>query len=156
MKSNNLKILGLISSYIKKGGTSDEAIDKLLAKEGFSPDEIDKICSWLKGLTVNGDFCMAVKDDNGEFYVNKAINAGEPLKINDDAYGFLTRLKDTGLIDAKLHDEIIETAMLSADVEIGMDDIKGITAMLIFDHASNLLRADIISALSDRWRTVYH
>lgn len=156
MARNNLKILGLISSYINKGRSADEAINKLLAKEGFSPDEIDEVCSWLKGLTINGDFCMAVKDDKGDFYVNRVQNTGEPLKINGDAYSFLVRLREMGLIDSKLHDEIIETAMLSADAEIGMDDIKGIAAMLIFDHASGQWRADIINALNDRWEKVYH
>lgn len=156
MARNNLKILGLISSFIKNGRSSDEAIDKWLVKEGFSHDEIDEVYSWLKGLTINGDFCMAVKDDKGDFYVNRVFNAGESLKINDEAYGFLVRLKEMGVIDSQLHDEIIETAMLSTDAEIGMDDIKGIAAMLIFDHASGQWRADIINALSDRWGKVYH
>lgn len=156
MTRDSLKILRLIASYINKGESTGDVINKLLMKEGFSPDEIDKAYSWLKGLTMNGDLRVAIKDDNGDYYTNGGLNANEPLKINEDAYGFLIRLKEMGLVDAQLQEEIIEMAMLAAEDEIGIDDIKGITAMLIFDHSPNRWQSDIIDVLNGRGEKIYH
>lgn len=147
----------MIASQLIKGAPTDESYGmKWLLNEGFSPEEVEEACSWLKNLTLNGDLCMAIKDCNGNFYTNRVLNTTESLKINEDAYGFLIRLKEMGLIDNDLQEEIIEMAMLAAEDEIGMDDIKGITAMLIFDHSPSQWKSDIMDILSDRWEKIYH
>ena len=158
MASNSLKILRIIAGQITTSGATADGTSniKWLLNEGFSADEIDEACSWLKNLTINGDLCMAIKDSNGDFYTNRVLNTSESLKINGDAYGFLIRLKEMGLIDAELQEEIIEMAMLAADDEIGMDDIKGITAMLVFDHTPSQWKSDIMDILNDRWEKIYH
>lgn len=99
---------------------------------------------------------MAIKDCNGDFYRNRVLNTKESLKINEEAYGFLIRLKEMGLIDADLQEEIIEMAMLAAEDDIGMDDIKGITAMLIFDQSPGQWKSDITDIINDRWDKIYH
>lgn len=158
MARNKLKILRMIASQVITSGASTDETSKMkwLLSEGFSPSEIDEACAWLKNLTLNGDLCMAIRDCNGDFYTNRVLNSTESLKINEDAYGFLIRLKEMGLIDSQLQEEIIEMAMLSAEDEIGMDDIKGITAMLIFDHSPSQWKSDITDILNDRWEKIYH
>jgi Smg protein len=158
LSRNNLKILRMIASYpVTRGGASDGVGDiKWLLCEGFSPEEIEEACSWLKGLTLNGDLCMAIRDSSGNFYTNRVLSNAEALKISEDAYGFLIRLREMGLIDSRLQEEIIEMAMLAAEDEIGMDDIKGITAMLIFDYSPGQWKSDMMDALNDRWEEIYH
>jgi len=155
---NKLKILRILASQIAdtKAPSGGNSGIKWLMNEGFSPEEIEEACAWLKGLTLNGDLCMAIKGKNGEFYTNRVLNASESLKINEEAYGFLIRLKEMGLIDADLQEEIIETAMMAADDEIGMDDIKGITAMLIFDQSPSQWKSDITDIINGRWEKIYH
>lgn len=158
MGINRLKILKILASHVINSGDSVDMTSgiKWLQREGFSADEIEEACAWLKNLTLNGDLCMALKDCNGDFYKNRVLNTTESLKINEDAYGFLIRLKEMGLIDRTLQEEIIEIAMLAADDEIGMDDIKGITAMVIFDHSPSQWKSDIMNIINDRWERVYH
>ena len=158
MAGKRLKILRMLTTHIvgRRASTDGSSGIKWLLNEGFSADEIEEACAWLKGLTLNGDLCMAIKDCNGDFYRNRVLNTTESLKINEEAYGFLIRLKEMGLIDADLQEEIIETAMLAADDDIGMDDIKGITAMLIFDHSPGQWKSDITDIINDRWEKIYH
>lgn len=158
MSGSRLKILRMLSTHIvgRRGSSDENSCIKWLLDEGFSADEIEAACTWLKGLTLNGDLCMAIKDSNGDFYRNRVLNSTESLKINEEAYGFLIRLKEMGLIDSALQEEIIEMAMLAIDDEIGMDDIKGITAMLIFDHSPGQWKSDITDIINDRWDKIYH
>ena len=158
MAGSRLKILRMLATRISGRRASADGSSglKWLLNEGFSADEIEEACAWLKGLTLNGDLCMAIKDCNGDFYRNRVLNTKESLKINEEAYGFLIRLKEMGLIDADLQEEIIEMAMLAAEDDIGMDDIKGITAMLIFDHSPGQWKSDITDIINDRWEKIYH
>lgn len=158
MAGNRLKILRMLATHIvdRRASADGSSGIKWLMSEGFSPDEIEEACSWLKDLTLNGDLCMAIKGANGEFYTNRVLNSTESLKINEEAYGFLIRLKEMGLINADLQEEIIEMAMMAAENEIGMDDIKGITAMLIFDHSPSQWKSDMTDIINDRWEKIYH
>ncbi|MEK6725489.1 MAG: DUF494 family protein [Deltaproteobacteria bacterium] len=158
MAGSRLKILRMLATNIlgRRGSVDGSSGLKWLLNEGFSAYEIEEACAWLKGLTLNGDLYMAIKDCNGDFYRNRVLNTKESLKINEEAYGFLIRLKEMGLIDADLQEEIIEMAMLAAENDIGMDDIKGITAMLIFDHSPGQWKSDITDIINDRWEKIYH
>lgn len=156
MARNSLKILRMIAGHIADSGPDRPFGLKWLQKEGFSQEEVEEACTWFKNLTVNGDLCMAIKDADGNFYTNRVLNTTEALKISEEAYGFLIRLKELGLIDSQLQEEIIETAMLAVEDEIGMDDIKGIAAMLIFDHSPSQWKSDIMDVLNDRWEKIYH
>lgn len=158
MAGSRLKILRLLAAHLlgRRASADDSSGIKGLLNKGFSAEEIEEACAWLKGLTLNGDLCMAIKDCNGDFYRNRVLNTKESLKINEEAYGFLIRLKEMGLIDADLQEEIIEMAMLAAEDDIGMDDIKGITAMLIFDQSPGQWKSDITDIINDRWDKIYH
>lgn len=158
MGRNSLRILRVIANQLISDGTSaNGTFDKRwLLKEGFSPEEIDEASSWLRNLALSSDLCMAIKDSSGNYCTNRVLNAEESLKISEDAYGFLIRLKEMGFIDSELQEEIIEMAMLAVEDEIGMDDIKGITAMLIFDHSPSQWKSDITDMLNDRWEKIYH
>lgn len=56
------------------------------------------------------------------------------LSISEGAHKFLIQLKDAGLINEKMEEEVFNRLMISKTDKITMDDLKRMSAIVIFEH----------------------
>lgn len=58
----------------------------------------------------------------------------EQLSFSPEAFGYLIRLENSGLIDPSQREEILERALVTFDDEIGEEEIKTVSRLVLQDH----------------------
>jgi uncharacterized protein Smg (DUF494 family) len=142
LKDKTLKILNLIAKYIAKAENKEiyeeDIINELLDMD-FDINDIDVALFWLEsmGLNINQ---LQVEDHNlTEFKSIRLITNEEKNFLTNDAIEYLYLLKDKGLIDGDMFEDILEKVVVSnINRKLGIDEIKLLTALTAFGNNKNL------------------
>jgi len=137
MKEGVIDVLMYIfSSYMDKDDTLPEdrdSIDADLKQAGFQIHEIDKAFDWLDGLAMTDD----IPSINQSELTIRAFAEEEVLRLNTTAQGFLLFLEQSGVLTPELRELVINRIMaLDGSDEIGLDEIKWVVMMVLFNNAS--------------------
>jgi Smg protein len=110
-----------------------ELLEELVA-EGYQPDEVEISLAWLGRFLAEpvSTVSTAVEEINSKGLRSQSLE--EQLSLSTEAFGYLLRLENAGLIDPSLREEILERALVSFENEVGEDEMKVISRMVLTDH----------------------
>jgi uncharacterized protein Smg (DUF494 family) len=103
-----------------------EIIEDLMG-HGYNMEEINSAFDWLGSLVTQGIASQRLKTTNSK----RILHHLERLKLNSQAYGFLIRMYELGLITPAQQEEIIEQVH-SFNEEVGPEEIKRIAGQVAF------------------------
>jgi Smg protein len=157
MRERFLDIVTLIARYMfEEGrGTEDEqAITDALVAEGYERRDVQEAFEWLEQVAAAraGRPDDRAPDDGAA----RVLTPAEQLKINPQAFGFLIRLRQLGLADTLALERILERAMGVDTDEIGLDEVRAIAALVIFDKGPQEVHGHLLNAAEERRERVYH
>ncbi len=108
---------------------TDSLIENLIER-GYSEEEIEELFSWL--FEMAGPNPERVHDDITT--VNRCwrvLHGWEKMVILPEAFGYLLRLEQFGLLNSDQMETIIEKAILTGERGIDLEGIKSIAASVI-------------------------
>ncbi len=159
MRERFLDIVTLLAQYMLEEGRSpddEQAIAEELIAEGYDPEDVREAFAWVERLVGTRAGGAALADLAGPDQSTRVLTPTEALKILPAAHGFLLRLRQLGLIDASVQERILERAMAVDADEIGLDEIKAIAALVLFNGAPDEWRGQLLDVLDDRRDRLYH
>ncbi len=159
MRERFLDIVTLLAQYMLEEGRSpddEQAITEALVAEGYDPQDVREAFAWVERLASARAAGATLADLAAPDHSTRVLTPAEALKILPSAHGFLLRLRQLGLIDAAMQDRILERAMAVDAEEIGIDEIKAITALVLFNGAPHDWKGPLLDILDDRWDRLYH
>jgi Smg protein len=157
MRERFLDIVTVIARYIfeeGRGADEEQAITEELVAEGYDPREVAEAFEWLEQVAATrvGRPEGGALDDSAA----RVLTPTERLKIHSQAFGFLIRLRQLGLIDGRVLERILERAMDVEAEEIGLDEIRAIAALVIFDRSPQEVPGHLADVAEERRERVYH
>lgn len=155
MTERVLTIVSLIAQYIleKQDLVSNEhEIVEQLLDFGFEAEEIDAAFSWMEHQSQPADTAR----QEMTLAAPRVFSPQEKCALSLEARGFLTRLRNLGLLDTETEEEIIQSALELDEDEISLREIRHLAAMFIVSRSRHDLRRDIDCILQDDWSALYH
>jgi Smg protein len=87
---------------------------------------------------------------------HRVFSTEENRTLSSEARGFLTRLRTMGILDNETQEEVIEKALLMAEDEVSLKEIKTITVLAMFANSQNEWRREFDCLLEDDWQRLLH
>lgn len=155
MRERVLAIVSLIAQYAMSevdSLTENDIVEELLSI-GFDADEIDAAFGWMHNLTLhrNGNPAEAMTVP-----AQRIFTPGEIRLLSNEARGFLLRLRALGILDDEIQEDIIERALDSAEDQVGLREIKSLTALTLFARTNDEWRREVDCFMEDDWTRIYH
>jgi Smg protein len=131
-----LLLNALTQSLVDDPGFLDdpgELLEELVA-DGYQLNEVEIAMAWLSKFLAEP--LSDAPPANEEIHSTglRAQSLEEQLSFSPEAFGYLLRLENSGLIDPSLREEILERALMSFESEIGEDEMKTVSRMVLMDH----------------------
>ncbi len=156
MKERVFSIIEIIVRHIliSKNIVHDEKeILEYLLSEGYNLEEINTAFSWIREIAGEQKVKLPSRKSINESNTIRILSNEEKISLSKEAYGFLIRLKELGFIDNEIQEEIIERAQYFADGEVGLDEIKSITALVMMNRSGAEWGDDINRLFNDEWES---
>ena len=83
---------------------------------------------------------------------HRVFTTEEKRALSSDARGFLTRLRTMGILGDEIQEEVIDKALLMAEDEVTLKEIKTITVLAMFANSQNEWRREFDCLLEDDWQ----
>ena len=155
MRERILEIVSLIAQFVMEERdplTEIEIIEELLAA-GFESEEINDAFSWI----ANVSFTPPTKERPPLATAgNRVFSPEETRLLSCEARGLLLRLRELGVLDDELCEEIIDRARQTADDEVDLRELKTLAALTLFTRAQDDWIRDVDFILEDDWSRLYH
>ncbi len=127
----------------------EREISSLLLSRGFPQEDIYDILSWLQQFP--GD----QRDDSAPQWPTtkgKAVRVMHPeehLAFTPAAQGILHRLYNNGVIDDYLREEIIQRCIDLTEEEIGLDEVKTVTLLVLFKERREAVGDSVLKVFEE-------
>lgn len=110
-----------------------EEMAEALRREGFREFEITRMFEWLGEMRQQPDHAAQLSmllRVGGE-----AAGGGVPMvALTERAHSLLSCLRDLGLIDEAMEEEILNQLMMGREGELSFEDVRRTAAQVIFDR----------------------
>ncbi len=117
----------------------EHELTQALGSHGFQPDEIYDALSWVQQiLGERGDYAESYSRSSRGAAV-RILHPEERLAFSPAAHGLILRLYNNGVIDDFLREEIIQRCIDLAAEEIGLEEVKTITLLILLKDRRDAL-----------------
>lgn len=102
--------------------------------EGYGAREVETAVAWISRFIAEPAFASpwSLEPFTSNGFRTRSLE--EQLSFSPEAFGFLLRLENSGIIDPAQREEILERALGTYDDEIGEEEIKTVSRMVLQDH----------------------
>jgi Smg protein len=123
-----------------------ERVAKKLSAAGFEDSDISEALHWLAGVTrAPQDGVEAMTASPHAF---RAFAPREAAKLDAQCRGFLLTLEQSGILDMRTRELVIERALAAAGDSLSLDQLKLVVLMVLWNQqtpTSRLLAEDLFS-----------
>jgi len=147
----------LIAQYVMEKRDPSEEVDiveELLAS-GFEEEEIDAAFTWMENIS-HSLRPRAQMEQAFTIPPQRVYTSEEVRSFTVEARGFLTRLRNLGIIDDQIQEEIIEKALRMAEDEVTLKELKTITALVLLARSQDEWQRELDCIFEDDWSRLYH
>jgi len=135
MLTRLMDLVVLVAEMSRGADRTHVELDKELSRRGYSADEIGHAVFWLSS-------CAALRDGHPA-RTTRVLSEFERMSLSTEAYGYLFRLQNLGLVDARQFETIVARAIPMGADKVGIEDVKSIAYAVIFDKDPGDLEEDI-------------
>ena len=133
MQERIIEIIIYLLEQFQQKPNKDSAIDlsKVLMSRGYTDSEINLAFSWVSNHLQTRTIAH---EEDYSFDSEEELTDLEKLVITPEAYGYLIQIYQLGMLkDYDIEDVIDKAVSHGANKHITLDDVKTITASLIFN-----------------------
>ena len=157
MRERVLAIVSFIAQYFlddRDMMTESDLVEELLSV-GFETEEIDAAFVWMETQALSAP-AGSETSLSAPTLSHRVFSTEESRTLSSEARGFLTRLRTMGILDDETQEEVIEKALLMAEDEVSLKEIKTITVLAMFANSQNEWRREFDCLLEDDWQRLLH
>jgi Smg protein len=137
MKENVLDVLMyLFENYMDDGpefNPDQETLTHELTEAGFPRGEIRKAFHWLEGLSLLREQ-SSVQSHGGSARALRYYSRAEQEKLSAECRGFLLSMEQSGVLNPRARELVIERVMALDVEEISLDQLKWVMLMVLFNQ----------------------
>ncbi len=112
----------------------------VLGNHGFQQDEVYDALTWVQQiLGERGDDYAENYSRTGKGAAVRVLHPEERLAFSPAAHGLIHRLYNSGVVDDVLREEIIQRCIDLAAEEIGLEEVKTITLLILLKDRRDAL-----------------
>jgi Smg protein len=153
-----IAILFLIARQIVTGADLNEEGNELIltiSAQGFIDFEVEQALDWIEEIRQPMD--LEVEGDENRRETNRILSTEESYRVLPAAFGYLLKLKNMGIVDDLLMEEILEKAQESEFEEVGKDELRLIAIFTLYQRdALSDWRRIIKHILDGGWESMRH
>ena len=157
MRERVLAIVSFIAQYFlddRDMMTESDLVEELLSI-GFEAEEIDAAFCWMESQALSAPVGSETSL-SAPALSHRVFSTEESRTLSPEARGFLIRLRTMGILDDETQEEVIEKALMMAEDEISLKEIKTITVLAMFANSQNEWRREFDCLLEDDWQRLLH
>ncbi len=114
---------------------------------GFQPDEVYEALSWVQQIHGEGrDYNERIFDSSRGKSL-RVMHPEERLAFTPAAHGLIHKLYTSGAVDDVLREEIIQRCIDLATDEIGLEEVKTITLLILLKDRREVLSDRVMEIL---------
>lgn len=123
----------------------EDRITSALLASGYDRDEVRIAFLWLKKMNLGDGAEFTEGGPSGTFTSSSSSmrERGDRLYMSPEAYGLLRKLDQSGIIDGRIHESILDLAIQLPIDEISVGTVKTLTAIVLLlkyhNHAEEKL-----------------
>ena len=146
MVNRLMDLVVLVAEMSQQNDKSFKELDKELVHRGYSSEEIEQALFWISSQWQPLDRAAKAALSAGG---HRVLSPWEAHCLDPDAYGFLLRLGNLGIIDGEQLDRILERITPMVSGRVSLADIKSIAGAVIFGLSAEDLEDDLFQAFDD-------
>ena len=135
MNEKTIEILIQLLGHIKDHNLDMESLNEFsehLVTRGYSENDVSEALGWLfDRLSVLAGKSSGVLDQKTESV--RVLHDFERMKISPDMFGYLLKLRSTGVVTAAQMERVIEYCLLFGPAPASEADINEIVASILFE-----------------------
>jgi len=147
LKERIFGIVNLIVNHILENDDLDHeknnVMENLISK-GYNPNEIIDAFTWIRSFATNLYNDMQFDKFYNKPHAFRILSEEERMRFTVEAWGFLIKLRELGIIDDSLREEIINKALLIIDDEVDLDDIMIVASLAVFRQSYPLFKEEFL------------
>ena len=117
----------------------------------FEPFEIQRLMAWLDQVVREPEFPAWWE----RMVRNLHNEPTQVLRMTDRAHHFLTSVRDLGLIDSAMEEQILNQLMLATDDRLDLEDIRRTAARVIFERQFQSSE-DYYGIFEEEWKLLFN
>jgi uncharacterized protein Smg (DUF494 family) len=130
-----MDLVVLVAEMSRGADRQHVEFDKELSGRGYSADEIGHAVFWFSSRP-------AIREMH-RHRGTRVLSEFERMSLSTEAYGYLFRLQNLGLVDARQFETIVARAIPMGADKVGIEDVKSIAYAVIFDKDPGDLEEDV-------------
>lgn len=111
-------------------------------EEGYQLKEVEIALAFIGRFVAEPSYGVTWNSEQISSSGLRSRSAEEQFSFSAEAFGYLLRLENSGLIDPSLREEILERALETFEDEIGEEEIKTVSRMVLQDHGVATLKSE--------------
>ncbi|MEK7818747.1 MAG: DUF494 family protein [Bacteroidota bacterium] len=132
MQEKIVDIIVFILRKMKKEIHLKDIDMKILAKKGYTPNEISTALSWLEE-NISRKSKSTIEKSKNKTNAFRILHNIERGVINSEAFGYLIELKELGIINDVETENIIDRLMASELLVVSIEEMKAIVSSFILE-----------------------
>jgi uncharacterized protein Smg (DUF494 family) len=132
-----MDLVVLVAEMSRRADRTHVELDKELSSRGYSSDEIEHAVFWFSSRP------GSMSREGRRARATRVLSEFERMSLSTEAYGYLFRLQNLGLADARQFETIVARAIPVGADKVGIEDVKAIAYSVIFDKDPGELEEDV-------------
>jgi Smg protein len=155
LRERVLAIVSIIAQYVMEEReflAESDIVEELLAV-GFEAEEIDAAFSWMENLSLH---TRRKPTPTLKLPTHRVFTAEEARALSTEARGFLIRMRNLGILDDDIQEEIMDRVLHDSREELTINELKTVTALILFARSHDDWRREVDCIMEDDWSRLYH
>ncbi len=133
-----MDLVMLVAEMSRSADRRPVELDKELTRRGYSSEEIEHAVFWISSRPEANRVTM--RSDR----TTRVLSDFERMSLSTEAYDYLYRLHNLGIIDARQFETILARAIPVGSEKVYVDDVKGIACSVIFNRDAGDIEEDAV------------
>ena len=138
-----MDLVVLVAELSQQSDKSFKELDKELLHRGYSPEEIEEAFFWFSSHRA-----VDQRPAHSGTAV-RVLSSWEAMGIDGEAYGYLLRLANLGIIDSEQFEKILSRVHPNAFEKLRLGDVKTAAAAVIFHMSPEEPEEDVFDVIDD-------
>lgn len=136
-------INALTARLLEDPGLVDEIHEVVeeFVSQGHQARDVETALAWIIRFTAGPLWGAAGAEEPIASRGLRARSAEEQFSFTPEAFGYLLRLENSGLIDPSIREEILERALGTYDEEIGEEEMKTVSRLVLMDYGIDVFES---------------
>jgi Smg protein len=133
-----MDLVVLVAEMARHADQRPVELGKELLRRGYSAEEIDHAVFWFSSRPDAG----GAEPRPGRSV--RVLSEFERMSLSTAACGYLFRMQQLGIIDARQFETIVARAIPAGGDKVGVEDVKSIAYAVIFDQDPRDVEEDVL------------